>query len=235
MAKSLLDLPQELRDMIYEYALTEDDGLVVQRWPAMHLKAAGATYRTDPNQLKFTCRQLYAETTGLSLRYNELIFDDCASFDTFDEFTGTYCTSAHFERVKRVVIVQERYCKMHQELKRAHGIGEAYPALSVEIRCDWLAERTDFWTWFTGGTEIQYALCDTFLGVAAPWIMSMVQSSRQTLGYRWIVNPRSFQIYPAGFDEESLRLFAMEMHLGDIEGGLDDWVAQCKKWFQEGF
>ncbi|KAI4670683.1 uncharacterized protein J4E88_009775 [Alternaria novae-zelandiae] len=125
MAKSLLDLPQELRDMIYEYALTEDEGLFVQRWPAMHLKAAGATYRTDPNQLKFTCRQLYAETTGLSLRYNELIFDDCASFDTFDEFTGTYCTSAHFERVKRIVIVQERYIKIHQELNRAHAICEA--------------------------------------------------------------------------------------------------------------
>jgi len=164
-----------------------------------------------------------------------LIFDDYASFDTFYEFTGTYCTSAHFARVKRVLITGDWRGYMHQELKIAHRIGKAYPALSVKIRCDWLTERTDFHTWFTGGTEIQYALCDTFPEIAAPWLMSMVQSRRQAHGYRWIVNSRNFQMYPASFDEERLRLSAVEMRLGDIGASLDSWVVQCKKWFQEGF
>ncbi|KAI4953366.1 hypothetical protein J4E86_006909 [Alternaria arbusti] len=145
MAKSLLDLPRELRNIIYEYALTEEDGLLVQEWPTMHPKAAGAKYGTDANQLKFTCRQLYTETTGLGLRYNKVTFGGPCGFESFEGFIGVDCTPAHFGRVKRVVIVQERRDKMYQELKRAHAIGEAYPALSIDIRC----------------TEIHYALCDS--------------------------------------------------------------------------
>ncbi|KAI4680747.1 uncharacterized protein J4E84_007887 [Alternaria hordeiaustralica] len=77
----LLALPRELRDIIYEYALTEDNGLLL-----FERRTLGEPYSsrrifegrrpTDPdvesNRLKYVCRQLYHETKGLGLKLNVL-------------------------------------------------------------------------------------------------------------------------------------------------------------------
>ncbi|KAI4915123.1 hypothetical protein J4E90_005162 [Alternaria incomplexa] len=77
----LLALPRELRDIIYEYALTEDEGLLL-----FERRTLGEPYSsrrifegrrpTDPdvesNRLKYVCRQLYDETKGLGLGLNDL-------------------------------------------------------------------------------------------------------------------------------------------------------------------
>jgi len=88
----LFALSRELRDMIYEYALTEQDGLFTQRnddyeeydtgiilgeapkrrvkfWPS-----SDPNSRKEYNALPFVCRQLFQETKGLELRCNTLTF-----------------------------------------------------------------------------------------------------------------------------------------------------------------
>lgn len=79
----LLDLPAELRNRIYECALTEsppelqymEDKIDDTRWKPVLI----ASYQESCNALKYTCRQLYAETAGLELKYNTIILQqqDC--------------------------------------------------------------------------------------------------------------------------------------------------------------
>ncbi|KAI4940903.1 hypothetical protein J4E91_011080 [Alternaria rosae] len=203
MAKSLLDLPRELRDIIYEYTLTEEDGLLVQEWPTMHPKAAGAKYGTDANQLKFICRQLYTETTGLGLRYNKVTFGGSCGFEAFEGFIG---------------------------VDSADALGKAYPALSFKMRCAWLTERTDANIWCWGGCSLQYLTRGTFPDLAAVGFKTMVRQNSGTLdGFG--SDSRNVEIFPASFDEEELRSGAIDGYITDVNG----WVAQFKKWFEEGF
>ncbi|RYN62740.1 hypothetical protein AA0118_g4993 [Alternaria tenuissima] len=71
----LLNLPRELCDMIYEYALTEDQGLLLVERDDTQKSFKGCR-PTDPstesNCLKYVCRQLYYETKGLGLGLNDL-------------------------------------------------------------------------------------------------------------------------------------------------------------------
>ncbi|KAH6865291.1 hypothetical protein BKA58DRAFT_443343 [Alternaria rosae] len=230
MAKSLLDLPRELRDIIYGYTLTEEDGLLVQEWLTMHPKAAGAKYGTDANQLKFICRQLYTETTGLGLRYNKVTFGGSCGFEAFEGFIGVDCTPAHFGRVKSIVILLESSDKLLQDVIAADALGKAYPALSFEMRCAWLTERTDANIWCWGGCSFQYLTRGTFPDLAAVGFKTMVRQNSGTLdGFG--SDSRNVEIFPASFDEEELRSGAIDGYITDVNG----WVAQFKKWFEEGF
>ncbi|KAI4705100.1 hypothetical protein J4E89_009394 [Alternaria sp. Ai002NY15] len=231
MAKSLLDLPRELRDIIYEYALAEDGGLIVQEWPTTHPKATGAKYGIDANQLKFTCRQLYTETTGLGLRYNKVTFGGSCGFEAFEGFIGSDCTPAHFGRVKSIVILLESPDKLLQDLMAGDALGKAYPALSFEMRCAWMTERTDPNIWCWGGCNIQYILRGTFPDLAAVGFKNMVRWNGGTFEDGYGAYSKNVQIFPGSFDEEGLRSGAIDGAITDVNG----WVAQFKKWFEEGF
>jgi hypothetical protein len=71
MSSRLLQLPAELRESIYEYALTEPKGLP---WKSVSDAEGGPA-----NSLKLVCRQLYAKTSGLGFKYNA----PCSPFLTF--------------------------------------------------------------------------------------------------------------------------------------------------------
>lgn len=99
----LLELPRELRDLIYEFALTEVGGLVKDnafaaqvrsegacwardvKFPVGQSTAAGLFYtataaangrssKSNHNKLKFVCKQLHSETVGLEFSCNDLTF-----------------------------------------------------------------------------------------------------------------------------------------------------------------
>jgi hypothetical protein len=76
----LLDLPAELRNRIYEYTLTDSTsaGLEYKELSGdsdTQKSCYVITLNKKPfNILKNACRQLRAETTGLELAYNVLIF-----------------------------------------------------------------------------------------------------------------------------------------------------------------
>ncbi|KAF2036003.1 hypothetical protein EK21DRAFT_84382 [Setomelanomma holmii] len=78
----LLNLPAEISDLIYAYALTTDNGKVQIRIPqyqpdsAKILIQSYEPYKSPPkfNKLQYVCKRLHAETSCLELRHNTLVF-----------------------------------------------------------------------------------------------------------------------------------------------------------------
>jgi hypothetical protein len=113
----LTRLPRELRDIIYEYALTEDGGLVADVKP----KASNALPEFRPrrldnlkdhrasNQLRLVCRQLYLETTGLGIRYNDITFVDTwyesriFAYVNFTRFVES-CSRKQIDKLRKIII-----------------------------------------------------------------------------------------------------------------------------------
>jgi hypothetical protein len=82
---SLFTLPGEIRNLIYKYALTTEHGISLlpsNRDRPKQLSARGPDDCTQPaeadssqggfNQLKFIGRQLYHETAGTEIKFNEV-------------------------------------------------------------------------------------------------------------------------------------------------------------------
>jgi hypothetical protein len=115
-------IPTELRSIIYKYALTEDKPLSLKKprdhaiysalWPRLgyrhHLQILttdsshphGVRKIPEANQLRFVNKQMYRETRGLSLRYNDLIFSTVEDADYFFE----HCATAHLTKLRLVNI-----------------------------------------------------------------------------------------------------------------------------------
>ena len=104
----LLDLPREIRDMIYEYALTEDQGLLLVEHDDTQKSFRGCR-PTDPgtksNCLKYVCRQLYYETKGLDLGLNDLTIRSEFGEQTEDfiTFLGT-CSVGQQQCIRKVTL-----------------------------------------------------------------------------------------------------------------------------------
>jgi hypothetical protein len=74
----LLDLPRELRDEIYRYALTYGEGVRVTKKMKLYsaklklgAKGQGGVTPVEANAIEYTCHQIYAETRGLTMRFND--------------------------------------------------------------------------------------------------------------------------------------------------------------------
>ncbi|KAH7091496.1 hypothetical protein FB567DRAFT_617133 [Paraphoma chrysanthemicola] len=110
----LFELPRELRDMIYVYALSSESGLFKDNtWPSPLNELDGHLYVTDglnkrrSNPLKLVCKQLRAETTGLELSLNALTFtgDKARSGATlFRDFMTSECSPTHKSHMREVII-----------------------------------------------------------------------------------------------------------------------------------
>jgi len=111
----LLRLPRELRDIIYEYALTEEGGLVADVCSNDHsptwFRAAKSTDKSqESNQLRRTCRQLFIETTTLGILYNNITFIDTYHVNrvlAYQHFTRFVEESSRrqLEKIGRITIV----------------------------------------------------------------------------------------------------------------------------------
>ncbi|KAF1978826.1 hypothetical protein BU23DRAFT_563717 [Bimuria novae-zelandiae CBS 107.79] len=113
-------IPQGLRDMIYEYALTDSDGLFYRftradadanifRMVASREAAADPT-AMESNQLKYVCRQLHNETAGLEIGFNDLTFyrtndTDPVLWDSLGGFLGS-CSPSVPTRIRNVALEQ---------------------------------------------------------------------------------------------------------------------------------
>jgi len=227
----LLDLPRELRDIIYEYVLTEKAGLVVLRSSPSRVRPLDDPYGPDPNRLKLVCHQLYQETTGLGLRYNKLTFGGSFGFDLFTKFTEKHCSRAHFGRVRTVVIMLLSRYRLCLELQAAHAIGKEYPALSVEVQCCWMTELGCFDQWRLRGSEIQYAVRGTFPSLAT----AAIKDVAGRIGFAIEDGPKTeyknVRVFPESFNKEALWLSAINSE----RRYADDWITLFEKWSIEGF
>ena len=74
----LLTLPGEIRNMIYEIALTAVEGIQCVGWvynrPVFCAAGPSSRPRVELNQIKFVSRQLYKETAALEGRFNVVHF-----------------------------------------------------------------------------------------------------------------------------------------------------------------
>ncbi|PSN58615.1 hypothetical protein BS50DRAFT_82224 [Corynespora cassiicola Philippines] len=106
---SLLELPRELRDLIYDYALFEPRGLLcaTSACGARKLYKRGDTHPAfrvrigrilryirhlprrlrcnEHNQLKYVCWTLYEETVALSVRLNCIVFQDSSTMNAVQQ------------------------------------------------------------------------------------------------------------------------------------------------------
>jgi hypothetical protein len=100
-SRSFLDLPAEIRNHIYALALTAADDLYMRS--ALGMSRAKQKPRVinhgiegrDFNQIKFVSRQIFAETAGLEVQFNRIIFYSAkrrASMSHFLQFAKS-CTS----------------------------------------------------------------------------------------------------------------------------------------------
>jgi hypothetical protein len=105
----LLALPRELRDIIYDFALTEDEGMMLVERHDLNTSARSfkGCKKNDPtwelNQLKSTSKQLYAETKGLGLGLNELSIRSEQQIADFGIFIAT-CSPGQQKRIRRVTL-----------------------------------------------------------------------------------------------------------------------------------
>jgi hypothetical protein len=110
-----LDLPGEIRNIIYEYALSSLNGaqytqcsrhgahvenrdfwLVANDLRHMRNKHHRASNFRELNQLKFVNRQLYRETRALVLRYNDITFNDVVALALFLRS----CPTSQYQRLR---------------------------------------------------------------------------------------------------------------------------------------
>lgn len=113
------ELPRELRDMVYKFALHHENGLVTSPHqasaPVFRIKTEGAqeNYK-DPNNLRHVCRQLHEETKGVLFKMNTVTFrgeHDTGSkpkthtVSALDHFVNTVITAPKLpQSLKRIAI-----------------------------------------------------------------------------------------------------------------------------------
>lgn len=148
----LLRLPRELRDQIYLTVLYDADGLLykqdknginrlcrrsthrsshkrilvsLRRALLRRTFSRSRTHRSDINQLKYVCKQLYKETKGLALPQNRIILEDSRSLNALEQCVPLFhrwsmlrqvairCSSITFEsdHGKTMLLTILNYCK----------------------------------------------------------------------------------------------------------------------------
>jgi hypothetical protein len=69
--KHSLDLPAEIRDIIYKFALRYDDGLMGEAYPSFCVYRKRSLLKMATNLLKLVCRQTRHETKGILLQVHD--------------------------------------------------------------------------------------------------------------------------------------------------------------------
>ena len=144
---SAITTTRELRDMIYDYALTEDAGLVARPSTPGRLYAAGKDDESDVNRLRF-CFNI--ETKGLGLRYDDITFAD---FDLLEDFITNYCGNVRFKCIEKVSINKpSRNFGRHAASLAFQKLCQAYPFLKITVCIDWLSSSANHNVWrYWGG------------------------------------------------------------------------------------
>lgn len=176
-----LDLPAELRAMIYEYALTEKDGLIMDS--SYRYSAHTASQKCDANQLKLVCKQLHAETRGLGLLYNSLTIQDSIHrvwFGNFRRFADHTCSPKIMSRLTEVILHDQigRFEDLvRHKWSRGRGVRplrilenqlnaicspsfvtccQKLPIATITIRLEVCRTHPDFFLWAEIGSLVQY-------------------------------------------------------------------------------
>ncbi|KAF2135027.1 hypothetical protein P153DRAFT_380827 [Dothidotthia symphoricarpi CBS 119687] len=242
----LLSLPRELRDTIYEYALTEDQELFKDAFFSPQEGSATGRFSTinnttqnrDHNQLKYVCRQLYTETRGLSLRFNDLTFRGPNGPDLFHAFLTHECSPAHLPRLKHVLITNHSTLKRDTNLlplcsSAVKSFCAAHPTVRVSVQMQNLHTDSSWSDWYLGGSAIQYTVRGTLPDVLPEALHAHCVGTRSVVMGKPF--PQNLRVLPKGFDEEGFRR-AHVREIGRLEKEyMEGWIGQFREWAGEGF
>ncbi|KAH7075072.1 hypothetical protein FB567DRAFT_583481 [Paraphoma chrysanthemicola] len=201
MVNWLHDLRRELRDIVYEYALTKDGGLAVDMWDdishALDLRAAKENgTKTDSNQLRHVCRQLHSEISGLGLQHNVISLKDprhgrdVVAEDYFARFVKS-CAPAHLAVIRRIVLLDyfaetigTGVSMKYSPDSTIQGHCRSYPETDVIVRLNGRYRHLDRTIasmnalhFIKHGTHVFAGILESPTAQLAAWYISSAQSS----------------------------------------------------------
>lgn len=159
----LLSLPAEIRNIIYEYALTEDGGVVgdIRHLPGTWLRFRAADNEDkdlacESNQLRYVCRQLHKETTALGLGFNDITLSDKhernsrAMYDKLDMLL-TQAPPDILSSIRHINISDGETDMLTDQVYIDDLLSlvlvdfcRRYPQATVTVELDWLAYGIDY-------------------------------------------------------------------------------------------
>jgi hypothetical protein len=157
-------LSRELRDMVYEYALSVPEGV------SMEIRHIGCSNDDDSdsdsvlvpsitrngrglgevNQLRYVSQQLRLETEGIVLRVNDVHFDILPSLNHLNMFIED-CSTAISSRLNRIILHQveglltSRVLDLLDDTSSISQYCRANPQIRVILRCGPSRSHCYFW------------------------------------------------------------------------------------------
>lgn len=259
-----LRLPGEIRNAIYAYTLTIQKGLMyyygkdeVGRLYDIGFSLLEDEARTsqnkyhseenflEANQLKYTNRQLYAETRGLVLRYNHIIFEDIVELAAFLRS----CPPTHLERLRDIEVVNPvfhwekiEYTAQAQDRGEVFDFCRHHPQVLIRSIMRTPLSAAHFLL-MAVHVELSARKSVAVLERTIPsesLRVSVVRHFLTTHHFESIEDipedvPFNFRIFPRrkGTEEESLQVFrnacqedliVMDRIVPTLKGGLEDWI-----------
>lgn len=244
---------------MYEYALTEEGGLVKDNvfsngtavaegrfWAAGDQATMG-----EANQLKYVCRQLYQETKGLGIRLNDLTFRSsygASASSLFRHFLLYECTLNCHAHIKSVIVEETVYfthdtpnpflSTWRQEHIRRFL--EVSPCASITVNLRFVNSMMDArWFWVVVASAIHRMIRGEFPGALRPNTAEHHLASSVFLRMS-VQNKTQSDGFPTNIHffprEVPVRANCMNMN-GRIPGAanIEEWNAQTKEWQVEGF
>ncbi|KAF2244822.1 hypothetical protein BU26DRAFT_553930 [Trematosphaeria pertusa] len=166
----LMRLPGEIRNIIYEYALTEPDGLTYRNseFCAARLVAhepgdAGLNSGTrldyvEANQLQYVSREMRRETRGLGIVYNDLTFVGTSNNLATSQFALflRVCASRHLDYIRTITlrhrdtdlgprpVAQDKFEDDHESANIFMDFCHKRPNATVKWHVPWMSAQRKF-------------------------------------------------------------------------------------------
>ncbi|CAO2652285.1 Nn.00g005680.m01.CDS01 [Neocucurbitaria sp. VM-36] len=244
-----LELPAELRCMIYEFSLSQAEG--IQYRPG----SDGKTFKqrtkgsmpnsseSDANQLKYVSRQLFRETRDLEIRYNDLYFK---TFEEAVKFLEIY-PKADYRHLRIIDIDETLFARDPGPL-----IGAMFqfciknPHVLVREHCDGYKSNSAYFVLSATQTRYYFKTELDFAQRTVPdenrdaFLQPPISTS--DMAKRWLPFPQNYRIFPAEdrFDEQAFRKAVndeLDNFRDDLqvnEDRVESWVTLAKEIFEHG-
>jgi hypothetical protein len=248
---TFLDLPGEILNLIYGFALTGDDPLhhrVVHSREGFYDSECNSKAK-EFNQLQHVCVQLREETAGLELRHNDLVFYGEDGARRFQDF-AQYLPVSWRARLRNIFITEPQETVMLHgiSLRRLHkeaispllALCKSLPFMVIYI------ELSDTEAIKLGMRGILEKAMEAIV-VRNGSMPEELNSYEKRYGFlpSWQAKdsdlyikdcPHNFRFKPVGkFDEQALRQFIVEDDHDLVGLDTDMCVCLAKRWYLEGF
>lgn len=261
----LLQLPGELRNLIYECTLAMADGAFCKRrcgsgpFRLYESSTCDPIDRNEINQMKYSCHQLYRETSGLGLEMNTIIFDSASTFLTFPQPLASRdccsfmreCAETQQRKIKKITLWEVR-----PDDERFPHEDPGFDLNSVSLLIQYCKYRPDieialrigrldvtaspfqfvidaFMTHITlrkDDTKFSFSIPANALNKVIGGAMFMAEFW-EGYGTSTEAAPANFKVFPWHGYSETLNQALSITHLRGFEDG---WKDQVKFWYERG-